>query len=136
MIVNNTRLIKLEPIKDGIDGYLCVAENQMDIPFAVKRVYYIYNLNNPQAIRGKHAHKKLEQVIFCLKGSFDLLLDDGIEKEKVKMEIPQEGLYMGAGVWHVMNNFSDDCVILVLASDFFDEADYIRDYDEFIKFKR
>ncbi|MCF7920479.1 MAG: FdtA/QdtA family cupin domain-containing protein [Candidatus Cloacimonetes bacterium] len=135
MKVNNARIINLEPIIDGIDGYLCVAENQREIPFEIKRVYYIYNLDSPQAVRGKHAHRELEQVLFCLKGSFDLLLDDGFKQEKILMENPQTGIYMGTGVWHIMDNFSKDCVIMVLASDYFTEKDYIRDYDEFTRFK-
>jgi dTDP-4-dehydrorhamnose 3,5-epimerase-like enzyme len=123
--------INLKPIKDGIDGYLCVAENAIDIPFAIKRVYYIYNLNNPEAIRGKHAHKKLEQAIFCMNGSFELCLDDGLKQEQIFLDTPEMGVYMETGVWHVMNKFSSDCVILVLASDYFDEDDYIREYEEF-----
>ncbi|MCF7913167.1 MAG: FdtA/QdtA family cupin domain-containing protein [Candidatus Cloacimonetes bacterium] len=131
---NSWQQINLKPIKDGIDGYLCVAENAIDIPFSVQRVYYIYNLNNPEAVRGKHAHKELEQAIFCVNGSFELWLDDGLMQEQTTLDSPEKGVYMGAGVWHVMNNFSSDCVILVLASDFFDEQDYIRDYAEFKEF--
>ncbi len=134
MKINRTGFIQLNPIIDGIDGYLCVVENLRNIPFKVKRVYFIYNLNDPKAIRGRHAHRKLEQALFCVKGSFELLLDDGENHKRIIMNDPDKGVYMGPGVWHEMDNFSIDCVILVLASDYFEEKDYIRNYQKFQEF--
>jgi dTDP-4-dehydrorhamnose 3,5-epimerase-like enzyme len=91
-------------------------------------------LSNSKAVRGFHAHKKLEQYIFCLSGSFRLLLDDGDIKQSILVDSPYYGIRLGAGLWHSMKKFSRDCVILVLASDYYDEADYIRNYDEFINY--
>ena len=99
----------------------------------MSRIYYINNLHNSRAIRGKHAHKRLEQIIFCINGFFTLSLDDGKEKEKIVIDNPYLGLKLGRLIWLTMANFSKDCVILVLANDYYDESDYIRDYDEFLK---
>ena len=134
MKLRNCYLIQLPVITDGIDGRLSVAESHRDIPFDIKRVYYIYDLENLDAIRGKHAHRKLEQVIFCINGSFVLTLDDGKNREEILISQRNTGVYLGTGLWHTMSRFSKDCVLLVMASDHYLEADYIRDYDEFIKF--
>lgn len=131
IIVRNSKLITLPRIDDGIDGSISVAENFNHIPFAVKRVYYIYNLINHDAIRGKHAHKKLEQVLFCINGSCDIGLDDGTFRQDITLHTPNTGIYLGVELWHTMKNFSDNCILLVLASDFYKKEDYIRDYDEF-----
>lgn len=131
IIVRNSKLITLPRIDDGIDGSISVAENFNHIPFAVKRVYYIYNLINHDAIRGKHAHKKLEQVLFCINGSCDIGLDDGTLSQDITLNTPNTGIYLGVELWHTMKNFSDNCILLVLASDFYKKEDYIRDYDEF-----
>jgi hypothetical protein len=134
MQVRNCYLIELPTIQDGIDGTISVAENSKQIPFEIKRVYYVYNLANQVAIRGKHAHKKLEQVIFCISGSFLLHLNDGSREEEMWVFKPNTGIYLGVDLWHTMTNFSSNCILLVLASDNFDESDYIRDYDHFIKY--
>ncbi|MBN2663469.1 MAG: WxcM-like domain-containing protein [Bacteroidales bacterium] len=130
--IRNSRFIELPKIKDGRDGILCVAEQQKNISFDIKRVFYIYDLHDNNAVRGKHAHKNVEQVIFCIKGSLELLLDDGLYKETVKLEKPNVGLYLGTYVWNVMTKFSEDCILLVLASDFYNENEYIRDYNQFL----
>ena len=127
------RLIKLKFIDDGVDGCLTIMENHREIPFSIKRVYYVNKLKNKHAVRGMHAHKKLKQAIFCLQGSFELLLDDGFEERRVKMHKSHVGVYMPPKLWHMMRHFSDNCVILVVASDFYKESDYIRDYNEFKK---
>ena len=126
--------MNLPVIADGIDGKLSVAEGLHNIPFDIKRVYYIYDLENFHAIRGKHAHKQLEQVIFCINGSFVLQLDDGHAREEIFINQRNTGVYLGTGLWHTMTQFSKDCVLLVLASDYYNEQDYIRDYSEFIAF--
>lgn len=132
LIVKNASFINLPQIKDGRDGILCVAEQQKNIPFDIKRVFFIYDLHDNKAIRGKHAHKTVEQAIFCIKGSFEILLDDGKNKQSIKLEKPYEGLYLGTYLWNVMTNFSDDCILLVFASDFYNEVEYIRHYSQFI----
>ncbi len=132
MKVRNCRIIKLKFFDDGIDGNLVIAESAKQVPFQIKRVYFINNLKSRKAVRGKHAHKRLKQVLFCINGSFELQLDDGVRRERVLLAKPHMGVYMGSNVWHTMHNFSPDCVILVLASDFYKEFDYIRNYRDFI----
>ncbi len=132
--VKNSGWIILQSFNDGADGKLIIAESGRSIPFQIKRVYYINHLQERSAVRGKHAHKKLEQVIFCVNGSFDLGLDDGKDKQIIKMDDPAIGILLGRSLWHTMTNFSADCVILVFANDFYDESDYIRSYDDFLKY--
>lgn len=134
IIVKNSKLITLQHIDDGIDGSISVAENFNHIPFAIKRVYYIYNLMNRNAIRGKHAHKKLEQVLFCINGSCEIGLDDGTNSQDITLDTPNTGIYLGVELWHTMKNFPNNCILLVLASDVYKKDDYIRDYDEFKKY--
>ena len=131
--VKQSGQIRVQFYKDLPDGNLFISESDRNIPFAIKRVYYINNLANPKAIRGKHAHKKLEQVVFCINGSFVLHLDDGTAKQRIKLNDPSFGIRLGPMLWHAMASFSYDCVILVLASDHFDASDYIRDYETFRK---
>lgn len=134
IIVNNCKFIKLPIIEDGIDGILTIAENLKSIPFNMKRIYYINNLGNEYAIRGKHAHKKLEQIILCINGYFLLTLDDGKRQQEIILDEPNIGVYLGIKLWHTMTKFSKDCVLLVLSSDYYDESDYIRDYNEFLRY--
>lgn len=134
LTVKNCSLVQLPQIEDGIDGCISVVENLKHIKFEIKRVYYIYNLGNANAIRGKHCHKELEQVIFCVNGSFLLSVDDGENKQAIVLDKPNSGVYLGTNLWHTMTNFSKDCVLLVLASDFFAESDYIRDYEQFLEY--
>ena len=129
--VKNSGLLGLKFFKDLPDGNLFIAEAQEQVPFDIKRVYFINTLANPKAVRGKHAHRKLQQAIFCINGAFTLHLDDGVHKQRVVLNDPARGILLGPRLWHTMSSFSYDCVILVLASAPFDEADYIRSYDEF-----
>lgn len=115
-------------------GQLVALEEFKDIPFQIKRVYYMYD-NKSRIVRGKHAHKKLEQILVCIHGSCKIKLDNGTESKVVPLEKPYEGLYVGANMWREMYDFSPDAVLMVLASDFYDEADYIRDYEEFLRLK-
>lgn len=131
--VNNSGVIHLSFYNDFPDGNLVIGESRNNIPFAIKRIYFINNLFNKNAERGKHAHKKLEQIIFCINGSFKLTLDDGKTKQSLKMDDPYYGVRLGPMLWHTMTNFSKDCVILVLADDYYKEKDYIRNYEEFKK---
>lgn len=113
-------------------GSLIALEGSHDIPFEIKRVYYIYGTEK-SVIRGRHAHKNLEQVIFCPSGSCEFILDDGHSREVVELNRPDCGLYIKNNVWREFTNFSKDCVVMVLASEHYAEDDYIRNYDEFIK---
>jgi len=131
--VTNSGLLALRHFKDLPDGNLFIAEAGRQVPFDIQRVYFINTLANPKAIRGKHAHRRLQQAIFCISGSFSLHLDDGRTRQRVRLNDPSCGVLLGTMLWHTMSSFSYDCVILVLASDVFDETDYIRDYAEFMR---
>lgn len=114
-------------------GQLVVLEELKDIPFNIKRVYYMYSTTEG-VTRGYHAHKNLQQILICVHGSCKIRLDNGKEKEIVVLDNPNEGLYVTNNMWREMFDFSPDAVLMVLASEYYDEADYIRDYDEFLKF--
>ena len=116
-------------------GSLTFLEAKKDIPFEIKRVYYIYGVAN-EARRGFHAHKKLEQCLICVHGNCTILLDDGTERQETTLSDPGEGLYVGPGIWREMYDFSPGAVLLVLASDYYDESDYIREYSLFLNDKR
>lgn len=114
-------------------GQLVALEEFNDIPFQIKRVYYIYD-TAPGVIRGFHAHKNLQQILICIHGSCKIKLDNGCEKKVVPLEKPYEGLYVSSNMWREMYDFSPHAVLLVLASELYDEADYIRDYQEFLQY--
>ena len=114
-------------------GRLVALEEHKDIPFEIKRVYYMYDTGKG-VTRGQHAHKSLEQILICIHGSCKLMLDNGKEKKIVSLEKPYEGLYISNNIWREMYDFSSDAVLMVLASDVYKEEDYIRNYDEFLKF--
>ena len=114
-------------------GQLVALEEFKDIPFKIKRVYYMYD-TLPNVTRGYHAHKNLKQILICIHGSCKIKLDNGKEKKIVPLEKPYEGLYVDNNMWREMYDFSNDAVLMVLASELYDENDYIRDYDEFLKF--
>ena len=113
-------------------GSLISLEQNKNIPFEIKRIYYIFGTQNGVS-RGFHAHRNLKQVAICIKGSCRFLLDDGKTKEEIILEYPDTGLYINNFIWREMHDFSEDCVLLVLASDYYDEADYIRNYQDFIR---
>ena len=114
-------------------GQLVALEELKDIPFHIKRVYYMYDTVEGVS-RGHHAHKSLEQILICIHGSCKILLDNGTEKNIVPLERPYEGLYVSNAMWREMYDFSPDAVLMVLASDYYREEDYIRNYDEFLKY--
>lgn len=124
-------LIDLPPLGDE-RGSLVSIEAATNIPFDVKRVYYIYGTKNGVS-RGFHAHKNLKQLAVCVSGSCRMLLDDGKAREEIWLNTPEVGLIIGNNIWREMHDFSEDCVLLVLASEHYDESDYIRDYSVFIK---
>lgn len=119
-------------IKGDERGSLIAIEGNIHIPFDIRRVYYVFGTDKDM-VRGKHAHKKLEQVVICLSGSCDFILDNGLKKDTIHLEKPNKGLYIKNAIWREFTNFSPDCVVMVLASEGYDEADYIRDYGEFLK---
>ena len=123
------QVVNLKKLGDDRGG-LVVLENNINIPFEVKRVYYIFDTKE-NVSRGFHAHKELKQLAVCVSGSCKMLLDNGKTKETTLLNSPTKGMLIDDMIWHEMHDFSDDCVLLVLASDLYDESDYIRDYDEF-----
>lgn len=114
-------------------GQLVALEEFNDIPFRIKRVYYLYGTGEG-VVRGRHSHKSLQQILICIHGSCMIRLDNGREKKIVPLEKPYEGLFIENDIWREMYDFSPDAVLLVLASEPYDEADYIRDYDKFLEF--
>ena len=113
-------------------GSLIALDKISGLPFDIKRVYYIFN-TKPEVSRGFHAHKNLHQMAICITGSCSMVLDDGFSKNTLEMNSCSIGVYLPPMIWHEMHNFSDDCILLVLASDYYYEDDYIRDYTEFKK---
>ena len=126
------KIINLIKITDP-RGNLTVAEQCKDVPFEIKRVYWTYDVPGGES-RGGHAHRNLQQCIVAMSGSFDVILDDGKgTRETYHLNHPWQGLLIGCGVWRTLEDFSSGAVCMVLASELFDEADYIYDYDEFKK---
>ncbi|MFC4770321.1 sugar 3,4-ketoisomerase [Effusibacillus consociatus] len=113
-------------------GSLVSLEGNKNLPFEIKRVYYIFHTLG-DVRRGCHAHKDLKQVLVCTSGSCKVLLDDGSTKKAVILDSPTKGLFLDKMIWREMYDFSPDCVLMVLASDYYDESDYIRNYSEFLK---
>jgi hypothetical protein len=113
-------------------GNITAVENQINVPFDVKRVYYLYDVPGG-AERGGHAHKELQQFIIAVSGAFDVLLDDGINTKIVHLDRPYFGLHVVPGIWRELLNFSSGAICLVLASEVFDENDYIRSHSDFLK---
>lgn len=115
-------------------GNITVVENMKDVPFAVKRVYYLYDIPGGES-RGAHAHKKLYQLIMAASGSFSVTLDDGKVKRTFLLNRPYQGLLVVPGIWRTLDDFSSGSVCLVLASDKYNADDYLRDYKFFLDFR-
>ena len=113
-------------------GSLVAIEAPKKVPFEIKRVYYLFGTKAGVA-RGFHAHKELKQLAICVTGKCRMILDDGASKEDAWLDSPTTGLLIDSMIWHEMHEFSADCVLLVLASELYDETDYIRNYDDFIR---
>jgi len=131
MSIQDCRIIELPKITDP-RGNLTFIEGKRHVPFDIKRVFYLYDVPTGNS-RGAHAHRTLEQCLICLSGSFDVTLDDGFEKKLVHLNRPWECLYIPPMIWAAEVNFDPGSVCLVLASKEYDESDYYRDYDGFIK---
>ncbi len=131
MKLKNCETIGLPKIYDQ-RGNLTFIESGRHIPFDIKRVYYLYDVPGG-AERGGHAHKGLHQLIIAMSGSFDVLLDDGTDRKKFHLNRPYDALYICPMIWRELDNFSSGSVCTVLASDFYDEADYYRSYTDFLE---
>lgn len=129
--MNQTKLIPLETLGDD-RGSLIALEENYNIPFAIKRVYYIFDTQK-NVSRGFHAHINLKQLAICAKGSCTFIVDDGKNKKTIELNSPNIGLLIEGLIWREMHNFTEDCVLMVLASEHYDESDYIRNYTDFIK---
>jgi dTDP-4-dehydrorhamnose 3,5-epimerase-like enzyme len=126
--IHNVNIIDIPKVHDE-RGILAVIEKE-SIPFAIKRVYYLYDVPT-ESSRGGHAHKEQQSVIIALSGSFEVIVDDGITKKRIMLNKPNRGLYIPTHIWREIENFSSGAVCLVLASTSYNELEYIRDYNEF-----
>ena len=125
---------RFEFVSNGNEqGQLVALESNKNVPFEIKRVYYIVKTVD-DVVRGKHAHRNLQQILICVNGSFKLKLDDGDESVVIEMNKHNEGIYVSNGMWREMYDFAPGTVLLVLASEYYDTNDYIRDYDEFLEY--
>jgi dTDP-4-dehydrorhamnose 3,5-epimerase-like enzyme len=134
MGIDDCRRIELPVVSDP-QGDLAFAEGESHVPFPIARVFYVYDVP-AEAARGGHAHRTLEQAVFCIAGRMELVVDDGRERRPEVLDDPRRGLYLPRMVWHDIGGFSPGTVYLVLASAAFDEGDYIRDREEFLRAAR
>lgn len=133
--VYDCTIIELDKHHSDRKGNLSVVQNGSTIPFDVKRVYYLYDVPGGES-RGSHAHRELSQLIIAASGSFRVTLDDGNVKRSFTLNRPYQGLYVKPGIWRDLDDFSSGAVCLVLASEAYKREDYIRDYQEFLKFRK
>lgn len=133
--VYDCTIIELDKHHSDRKGNITVVQNGFTVPFDVKRVYYLYDVPGGES-RGAHAHKNLSQLIVAASGSFRVTLDDGNVKRSFTLNRPYQGLYVKPGIWRVLDDFSSGAVCMVLASEKYDAADYIRNYDEFNEYRK
>lgn len=131
MHIDHCRIIEFPKVTDP-QGNLTFIEGERHIPFAIKRVFYIYDVPTADS-RGAHAHKKLQQLLICLSGSFDVLVDDGTRRREIHLNRPWRGLYIPPMIWAAEINFDPGSVCLVLASELYSEADYYREYEDYVR---
>lgn len=131
----NAEVVRFQLVDGGARGTLQVAEAEKNIPFPIRRTMVISGVQNGES-RGAHGHKKFDQVIVAVRGSFVLGLDDGETKQEIALSDSAVGIRLMPKLWHTMSNFSPDAVILVFCDQYHDEADYIRDYDDFLTYVR
>ena len=132
--VYDCTIIELDKHHSDRKGNLTVVENNKEVPFEVRRTYYLYDVPGGES-RGAHAHRELSQLIIAASGSFSVTLDDGKVKRTFALNRPYQGLYVVPGIWRTLDDFSSGAVCLVLASHEYDTGDYIRDYNDFIRYK-
>ena len=132
--VEDCEVVSLQKIKNN-SGNITVLENNSDIPFEVKRIYYLYDVPMGSE-RGGHAHYELEQYIIAASGSFTFILDDGTNKLEIFLNNPSQALHIKQGIWREISNFSSGSICLVLASMEYVESDYIREYEDFINYRK
>lgn len=130
-MLSECKLIDLPKIPD-CRGNLTFIEGGRHIPFDIKRVYYLYDVPGGET-RGGHAHKQLQQLVVAMTGSFDVLLDDGYNKKRIHLNRSYQGIIISRMIWRELDNFSSGSVCMVLASEYYDEFDYYRDYEEFLR---
>lgn len=135
MAIKDCKLVELPKIHDHRGNLTFIEGGGRHVPFDVKRVYYLYDVPGG-ASRAAHGHKKLQQLMIAMSGSFDVTLDDGKEKRKFHLNRSYVGLYISPMMWRDLDNFSSNSVCMVLASDYFDEGDYFRNYDDFLRAAR
>jgi len=131
MNLNQCRIVDIPRFADG-RGYLGVIESQGHAPFEIKRIYFLYGVPDG-SVRGEHGHRELEQLIVAMAGSFEITLDDGHSRQTYELNSRDKGLYVAPMMWRTIQRFSTDAVCLVAASAHYDEADYFRDYDEYLR---
>lgn len=131
--INHIKLIKI-PVVQDIRGNLGFIQNDI-LPFELKRIYYLFDVPST-AFRGGHSHIKQHEILIALSGSFEVILNDGAEKRSIFLNKPNVGLHIPTGIWRELQNFSSGSVCLVMASDVFQEEDYIRDYNIFLESKK
>lgn len=125
--------IGIKTIDSGYAGKLSFFEAERDVPFEIKRIYYIHGVPD-KSQRGGHAHISLRQILFCPYGKIEILLDDGTERESILLDDPGKGLIIGPGLWREMIWHRENSILCVAASEYYDAADYIRDYDAFLRY--
>lgn len=133
--VDDCSIIELDRHHDEVRGNLSVVQHHKDIPFDIKRIYYLYDVPGGES-RGSHAHKELWQFMIAMSGSFRVTLDDGNDKKSFYLNRPYKGLLIKPGMWRDLDDFSSGAVCAVLASEDYDESDYIRDYNDFLVFRK
>ena len=131
--LDNVKFFNLKTIVEE-DGNLVPIESNIDVPFSIKRVFYVYGVKD-QKNRGEHSHRKTEQIIICLNGKLEVLCDDGVNKKKYLLESPQQALYIPSMIWDEQNYLTNDTVMLVLCNNHYNINDYIDSYDDFLKTK-
>ena len=129
--MKNCKKIEFNRIGSHDNGFLIALEELRNIPFDIRRVYYIFDAPT-DILRGCHAHRTLEQVLICMHGSCKVKVDDGYEEKVFDLDDPSKGLYIAPGIWREMYDFRGGAILVVLASQYYDEGDYIRDYQEFL----
>lgn len=128
-------IIQIKSVATASMGTLSFFEGLKDVPFDIKRIYYIYDAPKGTQ-RGGHAHRNLRQILFCPYGNIEIVLDDASQRQSVMLDNPSKGLLIGPGLWREMIWHSDRAVLCVAASEYYDEGDYIRNYEDFLKYKK